>query len=99
MKRNPPRGNQNKMRDGSGVRCAPRIRPGRGEESEMANWSMEDALRMALRLEEENFLEYEKSAAEATTPGAKSMFLFLAGEEKNHIKLIKEKMAQFNLKP
>jgi rubrerythrin len=65
----------------------------------MANWSMEDALRMALRLEEENFLEYEKSAAEATAPGAKSMFLFLAGEEKNHIKLIKEKMAQFNVKP
>jgi len=26
------------------------------------------ALRMALRLEEENFVEYEKSAAEATTP-------------------------------
>ena len=99
MKRNRPRGNQKRIRDGSGARNAPRIRPGRREESEMANWSMEDALRMALRLEEENFLEYEKSAAEATTPGAKTMFLFLAGEERNHMKLIKEKMAQFKVKP
>ncbi|HSE14476.1 MAG TPA: ferritin family protein [Candidatus Deferrimicrobium sp.] len=65
----------------------------------MANWSMEDALRLALRLEEENFTEYEKSAAEATNPGVRSMFLFLAGEERNHMKLIKEKMAQFNVKP
>ncbi len=65
----------------------------------MANWSMEEALRMALRLEEENFTEYEKSAAEATSPGVKSMFLFLAAEERNHLKLIKEKMEQFNVKP
>ena len=65
----------------------------------MANWSMEEALRMALRLEEENFLEYEKSAAEATNPGVKSMFLFLAGEERNHLKLIREKMDQFHVKP
>ena len=54
---------------------------------------------MALRLEEENFLEYEKSAAEATNPGVKSMFLFLAGEERNHLRLIKEKMDQFHVKP
>jgi rubrerythrin len=65
----------------------------------MAEWSMEEALRMAMRLEEENFVEYEKSAAEATNPGVKSMFRFLAGEERNHIKLIKEKMEQFNVKP
>jgi len=65
----------------------------------MANWSMEEALRMALRLEEENFLEYEKCAAEATNPGVKSMFLFLAAEERNHLKLIKEKMEQFHVKP
>jgi rubrerythrin len=65
----------------------------------MANWSMEDALRLALRLEEENFVEYEKSAAEATNPGVKSMFRFLAGEERNHIRLIKEKMEQFHVKP
>jgi rubrerythrin len=65
----------------------------------MANWSMEEALRMALRLEQENFVEYEKSAAEATNPGVKSMFLFLADEERNHLKLIKEKMAQFNVTP
>jgi rubrerythrin len=65
----------------------------------MANWSMEEALRMALRLEKENFVEYEKSAAEATNPGVKSMFLFLAAEERNHMKLIKEKMVQFHVKP
>ena len=65
----------------------------------MADWSMEEALRMALRLEQENFVEYEKSAAEATNPGVKAMFLFLAGEERNHIKLIREKMEQFNVKP
>jgi rubrerythrin len=69
------------------------------KEGEMANWSMEEALRMALRLEAENFAEYEKSAAEATNPGVKSMFLFLADEERNHLKLIKEKMEQFNVKP
>ncbi|MDP2658016.1 MAG: ferritin family protein [Candidatus Deferrimicrobium sp.] len=65
----------------------------------MANWSMEEALRMALRLEEENFVEYEKCAAETTNPGVKSMFLFLAAEERNHLKLIKDKMEQFNVKP
>ena len=69
------------------------------EEGEMADWSMEEALRLALRLEAENFAEYEKSAAEATNPGVKSMFLFLAAEERNHIRLIKEKMAQFNVTP
>jgi len=65
----------------------------------MADWSMEEALRLALRLEQENFAEYEKSAAEATNPGVKSMFLFLAEEERHHMKLIKEKMEQFNVKP
>ena len=65
----------------------------------MATWSMEEALRLALRLEEENFVEYEKSATEATNPGVKSMFLFLAGEERNHMELIKKKMEQFNVKP
>lgn len=65
----------------------------------MAEWSMEEALRMALRLEEENFAEYEKGAAETANPGVRSMFLFLAGEERNHIKLIKDKMEQFHVKP
>jgi len=65
----------------------------------MADWSMEEALRMALRLEDENLVEYEKNAAEATNPGVKSMFLFLAGEERNHLELIKKKMEQFHVKP
>ena len=85
MKRNPPR----------------EIKRGYmpAEEGEMADWSMEEALRLALRLEEENFTEYEKNAADATNPGVKSMFLFLANEERNHMKLIKEKMVQFNITP
>ena len=70
-----------------------------GEEVAMADWSMEEALRMALRLEAENFEEYEKSAREATNPGVKAMFHFLAGEERNHMKLIREKMEQFKVTP
>jgi rubrerythrin len=65
----------------------------------MAKWSMEEALRLALRLEEENFGEYEKNAADATNPGVKTMFRFLADEERKHIQLIKDKMAQFHVKP
>jgi rubrerythrin len=65
----------------------------------MAKWSMEEALRLALKLEEENFVEYEKNAKEAANPGVRSMFTFLAGEEKKHIQLIKDKMTQFNVKP
>ncbi|MGE5247490.1 MAG: ferritin family protein [Verrucomicrobiota bacterium] len=65
----------------------------------MAEWSMEEALRMALRIEEENFAEYEKSAREAGNRGVKSMFEFLAGEERKHLRLIKEKMKQFNVEP
>ena len=65
----------------------------------MANWSMEEALRLALKLEEDNFRECQKSADEAANPGVKSMFQFLAGEERRHIKLIRDKMEQFNVKP
>ena len=65
----------------------------------MANWSMEEALRFALKLEQENFVEYEKSAKEAANPGVRSMFQFLAEEERKHIQLIKDKMEQFHVKP
>jgi rubrerythrin len=65
----------------------------------MADWSMEEALRMALRIEEENYAEYEKSAREAANPGVKSMFAFLANEERGHMKLIQEMMKQFDVKP
>lgn len=85
MKRNPPR------------EILFRYMP--AEEGEMADWSMEEALRLALRLEEENFEEYEKNAAGAANPGVKAMFLFLANEERNHMKLIREKMEQFNVTP
>jgi rubrerythrin len=65
----------------------------------MAKWSMEEALRLALRLEEENYAEYEKSASEASNPGVKSMFRYLADEERKHITLIRDKMALFHVKP
>jgi rubrerythrin len=63
----------------------------------MVEWSMEEALRMALRIEEENFAEYEKSAGEAANAGVRSMFEFLADEERKHIRLITEKMKQFGV--
>ncbi len=65
----------------------------------MAEWSMEEALRMALRIEEENFAEYEKSAGEASNPGVKSMFAFLANEERNHMKLIRDMMRRHDVEP
>jgi rubrerythrin len=65
----------------------------------MADWSMEDALRMALRFEEKNFVEYEKSARETSNPGVKSMFLYLANEERKHMKLIEEMMKRFDVQP
>jgi rubrerythrin len=63
----------------------------------MAKWTMEEVLRKALRLELENFGEYEKGARDAKIPSLKEMFSFLAGEEKKHISLIREKMAQYNV--
>ena len=65
----------------------------------MADWSIEEALRLALKLEEENFAEYQKNAQESQSPGVRSMFRFLAEEEGKHIRLIREKMAQFNVTP
>jgi rubrerythrin len=65
----------------------------------MAEWSMEAALRMALGIEQENFSEYERSAKEAANPGVRSMFQFLANEERKHLKLISDKMKQFGIAP
>ncbi len=64
----------------------------------MAKWTMEDVLRKALRLEMRDFGDYEKGAREAKIPSLKEMFSFLAGEEKKHIALIREKMAQHNVR-
>jgi rubrerythrin len=64
----------------------------------MAEWTMEEVLRMALRHEMENFGEYKKAAEEAQNPAIRSMFRFLADEEKNHIKLIRDKMTEFRVK-
>jgi rubrerythrin len=64
----------------------------------MAKWSMEEVLRMALRLELQNFGEYQKGAQESEIPSMKAMFSFLAEEEKKHIKLIRDKMAEFKVK-
>ena len=51
----------------------------------MAKWTMEEVLRLALRHEMEN-------------PAIRAMFKFLADEERNHIKLIRDKMAEFKVK-
>ncbi|MBI5419669.1 MAG: hypothetical protein HZA60_06230 [Deltaproteobacteria bacterium] len=64
----------------------------------MANWTIEEVLRMALRLELQNYGEYEEEARESKIPSLTKMFSFLAGEEKKHIKLIRDKMAELNLK-
>lgn len=64
----------------------------------MAKWSMEEVLRMALRLELQNYAEYQKGSQEAEIPSLKAMFAFLASEEKGHIQLIRDKMAEFKVK-
>ncbi|MBF8257889.1 MAG: Rubrerythrin protein [Actinobacteria bacterium] len=64
----------------------------------MAKWTMEEALRMALRLELQNYGEYQKGARESQISSMKAMFAFLAEEEKRHIKLIRDKMTEFKVK-
>lgn len=64
----------------------------------MAKWTMEEALRMALRLELQNYGEYQKGARESQIASMKAMFAFLAEEEKRHIKLIRDKMTEFKVK-
>ncbi len=64
----------------------------------MAKWTMEEALRMALRLELQNYGEYQKGARESQISSMKAMFAFLAEEEKRHIKLIRDKMSEFKVK-
>lgn len=63
----------------------------------MAEWKMADVLRLALRHEMDNFGEYQKAAKEMENPALRSMFSYLAEEEKKHIKLIKDKMAEFKV--
>ena len=63
----------------------------------MTNWTMAEVLRLALRHELDNFGEYQKAAREMENPALRSMFSFLAEEEKKHIKLIKDKMAEFKV--
>ena len=65
----------------------------------MAEWSMAEALRMAFRFEKENVEEYEKGAGETSDPGVKSMFEFLAGEERKHMNLIQDMMRRHNVEP
>jgi rubrerythrin len=64
----------------------------------MTNWTMEQVLRRALQLEVETFGEYKKGAQESKIPSMKAMFEFLAEEEKAHIKLIRDKMAELKFK-
>jgi rubrerythrin len=64
----------------------------------MAEWTMEEVLRLALRHEMENFGEYNKASEETENPAIRAMFKFLADEERQHIKLIRNKMAEFKVK-
>ena len=64
----------------------------------MAEWTMEEVLRLALQHEMQNFGEYKRASEEMQNPAIRSMFKFLAEEEENHIKLIRDKMAEFNVK-
>ena len=64
----------------------------------MAEWTMQEVLRLALRTEMQNFGEYTKASKEMQNPAIRAMFKFLAEEEENHIKLIRDKMAEFNVK-
>lgn len=64
----------------------------------MADWTIEEVLRRALSLEAENYGEYTREAEAATDPAVKAMFKFLAEEERHHIQLIKDKMAEHNVK-
>lgn len=64
----------------------------------MAKWTMEEVLRMALRLELQNYGEYQKGAHESQVASMKAMFAFLAEEEKGHIKLIRDKMTELKVK-
>ena len=64
----------------------------------MAKWTMEEVLRLALRLEMKNFGEYKKASEEMQNPAIRSMFKFLAEEEKRRIKLIRDKMTEFKVK-
>ncbi len=63
----------------------------------MAKWTMAEVLRLALRHEMDNYGEYQKAAKEMPTPALRSMFSFLAEEEKKHVKLIRDKMAEFKV--
>ncbi len=63
----------------------------------MAEWKMADVLRLALRHEMDNYGEYQKAAKETENPAIRSMFSYLADEEKKHIQLIKSKMAEFKV--
>jgi rubrerythrin len=65
----------------------------------MSEWLTPDALRMAFRFEKENFEEYSRGAAETKDPGVKSMFEFLAAEERKHMDLIQEMMRRHHVEP
>lgn len=63
----------------------------------MAEWTMAEVLRLALRQELDNYGEYKRAAEKMQSPAVKAMFAFLAEEEKGHIKLIRDKMAEFKV--
>ncbi len=63
----------------------------------MAKWTMEEVLRLALRHELENYGEYKKASEQMANPAVRKMFAFLMEEEERHIRLIRDKMAEFRV--
>lgn len=58
----------------------------------MAKATPLDVIRMALEREEHAVRLYEEFAGTARDEAVKKMFLFLAGEEKKHVKLLKDEI-------
>ena len=50
----------------------------------MAEWTMEEVLRLALRHELENYGEYKKASEQTANPAVRKMFSFLMEEEERH---------------
>ncbi len=51
-----------------------------------------EIIKMALEREKEAVVDYSEYAKTTSDPKMKKMFLFLAGEEKKHVKLLEEEI-------
>lgn len=51
-----------------------------------------EAIRFALKKEEESYRFYSEAAAKTNDPGTRQMFEFLASEEQKHVALLQDKL-------